>query len=109
MLFEVQPEVKLKADRAHYGKFLLQKLANNLNQESLSHRNNYYELLVLKKKSSVSQLKKQIHTLSFERLGVSQKMENAFDVILKKIELEQPSDAMKYIYFFDFLELPKII
>jgi len=180
-------------DRAQYGKFLLQKLADNLNQDSLSHRNlklfrqfyneypqigqsvtaffesnssndnsfqigqsvtaqlqtkfktptqgvktednqsfnfyknlihrisfthfvelvkikdatqrQYYELLIVKTQPSVRQLKKQIHTLSYERLGLSQNIDNAFDSLLQKIEPEKPVDAIKSHYVFDFLQL----
>ena len=70
-----------------------------------STQRQYYELMVLKTQPSVSQLKKQIHTLSFERLGLSQNVENAFDSLLQKIEPEKPADAVKSHYIFDFLQL----
>jgi predicted nuclease of restriction endonuclease-like (RecB) superfamily len=69
---------------------------------------NYYELLILKTQPSVSQLKKQINTLSFERVGLSQNMESAFELLAKKIEPEKPTDAIKSHYVFDFLKLENL-
>jgi predicted nuclease of restriction endonuclease-like (RecB) superfamily len=180
-------------DRAKYGKFLLQKLADNLNQPSLSYRNlklfrqfyneypqirqsitallentdfiinsfqigqlataqlknilrlptselkttdnqifnyhkkaiqcisfthfvelikikdptqrQFYELLILKTQPSVAQLKKQIHSLAFERVGLSQNTALGFDELLQKIEPSSPIDSIKSHYIFDFLKL----
>ena len=70
-----------------------------------STQSNYYELLVLKTQPTVKELKKQIHTLSFERVGLTKNVEYAFGALLQKIEPENPIDAIKSNYIFDFLQL----
>ena len=70
-----------------------------------STQSNYYELLVLKTQLTVKELKKQIHTLSFERVGLTKNVEYAFGALLQKIEPENPIDAIKSHYIFDFLQL----
>lgn len=168
-------------DRAQYGKYLLQKLAEKLNQSSLSFRNlklfrqfyqvypqfgqtiatylnnesfklkqfqigqtstaqlntnnefikyyqkaiqnisfshfvellkvkdatqrKFYELLILKTQPSVAQLKKQMHSLAFERVGLSKNAELGFDELLQKIEPSEPTHSIKTHYIFDFLKL----
>lgn len=67
----------------------------------------FYELLILKTQPSVVELKRQIHTLSFERLGLSTDMEFAFKQISKKIEPIESSDLVRSHYFFDFLKISK--
>jgi len=66
----------------------------------------FYELVILKTQPNVAELKHQIGTLSFERLGLSNNQEIAFQELERKIIPVQPSDAIKSIYFFDFLQLP---
>ena len=66
----------------------------------------YYELLVLKTHPSVKELKRQINSLSFERLGLSANREVAFKEIQQKIEPATTTDLIKSHYFFDFLNLP---
>jgi predicted nuclease of restriction endonuclease-like (RecB) superfamily len=65
----------------------------------------FYELLVLKTTPSVKQLKHQINTLVFERVGLSSNTETAIKQLQSKIEPENASDAIKSIYTFDFLGL----
>lgn len=66
----------------------------------------FYELLVIKNTLSVRELERQIATLTFERVGLSQNTELAFSELEDKIIPANPSDAVKSIYFFDFLNLP---
>jgi hypothetical protein len=65
----------------------------------------FYELLILKTQPSVAQLKKQIHSLAFERVGLSQNTVAGFDELLQKIEPSSPIDSIKSHYIFDFLKL----
>ena len=65
----------------------------------------FYELLILKTQPSVVQLKKQIHSLAFERVGLSQNSSFGFDELLQKIEPANPIDSVKSHYIFDFLKL----
>jgi predicted nuclease of restriction endonuclease-like (RecB) superfamily len=65
----------------------------------------FYELLILKTQPSVAQLKKQIHSLAFERVGLSQSASLGFDELLQKIEPSSPIDSIKSHYIFDFLKL----
>lgn len=66
----------------------------------------YYELLVLKTQPAVTELKRQIHALSFERLGLSSDKEIAFKQLKRKIEPASTDDLIRSHYFFDFLNLP---
>jgi predicted nuclease of restriction endonuclease-like (RecB) superfamily len=65
----------------------------------------FYELLILKTQPSVTQLKKQIHSLAFERVGLSQNSALGFEELLQKIEPSSPVDSIKSHYIFDFLKL----
>lgn len=68
-------------------------------------RRTFYELLILKTTISVKDLKRQINTLAFERVGLSTNQELAHDKLLEKIAPEKPEFAVKNIYAFDFLGL----
>jgi predicted nuclease of restriction endonuclease-like (RecB) superfamily len=65
----------------------------------------FYELIVLKTIPSVKELKRQINTLAFERVGLSTNVDLAQEQLLNKITPEMPFDAIKNIYTFDFLGL----
>jgi predicted nuclease of restriction endonuclease-like (RecB) superfamily len=65
----------------------------------------FYELLILKTTPSVKELKRQINTLAYERVGLSSNLEIAVKQLNSKIEPEKSSDAIKSIYTFDFLGL----
>lgn len=71
----------------------------------------FYELLILKTTPSVSELQRQIQTLCFERLGLSELTESSFEHLQQKIVPEQSSDIIKSHYFFEFLNInnPQII
>jgi len=66
----------------------------------------FYELLIIKNTLSVRELERQIATLTFERVGLSKDPELAYDELENKITPANTSDAVKSIYFFDFLNLP---
>jgi predicted nuclease of restriction endonuclease-like (RecB) superfamily len=65
----------------------------------------FYELLVLKSTLSVRELQRQINTLTYERLGLSQNKAVALEQIRNKITPEQNSDLVKTHYFFEFLNI----
>lgn len=70
-----------------------------------STKRKFYELLTIKNTLSVRELEKQIATLSFERVGLSTNTDLAFTQLNNKIVPETATDAIKSIYFFDFLGL----
>jgi predicted nuclease of restriction endonuclease-like (RecB) superfamily len=65
----------------------------------------FFELLIIKTTPSVQELKRQIDTLAYERVGLSEKTELAFQQLEQKIIPEQATDAIKSIYLFDFMGL----
>jgi predicted nuclease of restriction endonuclease-like (RecB) superfamily len=65
----------------------------------------YYEIACIKGTWSVNELKRQINTLAFERVGLSKNQALAHEELLSKISPELPHDAIKNIYAFDFLGL----
>lgn len=65
----------------------------------------FYELQTLKTTASVQELKRQINTLAYERVGMSSNTEIALKQLQNKIEPENTNDAIKSIYTFDFLGL----
>lgn len=71
----------------------------------------FYELLILKTQPSVKELKRQIDTLTFERVGLSGNHKNSFYEVANKIQPQQATDLVKSHYFFEFLnvEQPHLI
>ncbi|MGK5092151.1 DUF1016 N-terminal domain-containing protein [Deltaproteobacteria bacterium TL4] len=65
----------------------------------------YYELLILKTQPTVKALKREIATLSYERLGMSADKEKAFSQLTQKITPSLPQNIIKSHYFFEFLGL----
>ena len=65
----------------------------------------FYELQTLKTTLSVKELKRQINTLAYERVGMSSNTELALEHLQSKIEPANTNDAIKSIYTFDFLGL----
>jgi len=63
----------------------------------------YYELLILKTQLNVKNLKREIASLSYERLGISADKEAAFAQLAQKITPALPKDIIKSHYFFEFL------
>ena len=66
----------------------------------------YYELLTIKQTLGVRELKRQVNTLSFERLGLSANKTKALAQIEKSIKPTKANEAVKDLYFFEFLQLP---
>jgi len=62
-------------------------------------------LLILKTQPSVKELKRQIETLTFERVGLSENHKNSFDEVANKIKPQQVADLVKSHYFFEFLHV----
>jgi predicted nuclease of restriction endonuclease-like (RecB) superfamily len=107
------------SDIKHSNEITLQippeKLLNNL---SFSHftellkiddplKRTYYEWLAIKGTLSVRDLKRQITTLSYERTGLSNDKEQSLQTILEQLTPQQPAQAIKDLYVFEFLELPQ--
>lgn len=67
----------------------------------------YYEMLTIQTGLSVRELKRQIGTLSYERVGLSGDIGNALATIQQKIHPQTVSDAVKDDYFFEFLNIPQ--
>lgn len=65
----------------------------------------FYELLILKTQPSVKELKRQIDSLTFERIGLSENYKESFNHVMKKINPKQSTDLIKSHYFFEFLNL----
>jgi len=66
----------------------------------------FYEMMILKNTLSVRELEKQIATLAYERVGLSKNAETAIESLQSKLTPAKADDAVKSIYFFDFLNLP---
>ena len=66
----------------------------------------FYELLIIKTQPSVKELKRQINSLSFERLGLSANKTLSFAELNSKIEPATVQDLVRSNYFFEFLDLP---
>lgn len=65
----------------------------------------FYELLVLKTQPSVRELKRQIDSLTYERVGLSENQDASFQEVMKKIQPQQTTDLIKSHYFFEFLNI----
>jgi len=70
-------------------------------------KRNFYELLVIKTQPSFRELKRQINSLAYERLGLSKDKDLAFEQLKKKIEPAISTDLVKSHYFFEFLGINK--
>ena len=68
----------------------------------------FYELLILKTTPTISELKRQINTLAFERVGFSKNTDVAFEDLKQKITPTTFADITKSHYFFDFLKFSNI-
>jgi predicted nuclease of restriction endonuclease-like (RecB) superfamily len=68
-------------------------------------KRHFYELLVLKTQPTVKELKRQINTLTYERVGLSGNHEGSFEEVMKKINPQQTADLVKSHYFFEFLNI----
>lgn len=63
----------------------------------------FFELLILKTTPNVKELKRSINTLAYERVGLSGNTDLALKRLYEKIESKQAEDAIKSLFFFDFL------
>lgn len=66
----------------------------------------FYEMIAMKNTLSVRELKRQISTLAYERVGLSSNIESAEKELARKLRPAKAADAVKSIYLFDFLNLP---
>ncbi len=95
-------------EQAHYKAVLLNisytHLAELIKIDD-GHKRKYYELFALKTQPSVKELKRQIHSLSYERLGLSLNKPLAFEELKAKVHPAKATDLVKSHYLFDFLNL----
>ena len=104
-------ELQINDDKqytSHYKELFLSTSYSNLTElikidESV--KRNFYELLIMKTQPSYPELKRQINSLAYERLGLSKDKELAFEQLKKKIEPATSTDLVKSHYFFEFLEI----
>lgn len=101
---------KLTQEEREYAKRLIRHISfthfTELIKIAEPVKRRYYELLIFKVQPSVKELRREISSLSFERLGLSADMPRAFERVINKIEPMEPADAVKSHYFFDFLGIP---
>jgi predicted nuclease of restriction endonuclease-like (RecB) superfamily len=76
-----------------------------------SIKRSFYELLILKTVPSVRELRRQIETLSYERLGLSADKETTWFSMQDKLKPVSGNDLVKSHYFFEFLNInnPELI
>ena len=65
----------------------------------------FYEIECIKGTWSVRELKRQINSLYFERIGMSAKPELLRELTQQKAETASPTDIVKSVYAFEFLGL----
>ena len=72
-----------------------------------STKRHFYELMILKTQPSVKELKRQIDTLTYERVGLSGNYKTSLGEVIDKIHPQQATDLVKSHYFFEFLNINK--
>ncbi|MEA1786661.1 PDDEXK nuclease domain-containing protein [Arenibacter sp. GZD96] len=89
---------------------LLQKISFSHFVELLKiedpNKRQFYEWLIIKSTLSVAGLKQKITSLTYERVELSEHTENALQKLQNKITPQSPTEAVKSIYLFDFLNIP---
>lgn len=89
---------------------LLQKLSYSHLLELIkiddSLKRAFYEIECIRGTWSVSELKRQISTLYFERSGLSKDKEKLSQLIHEKAEVDSPAHVLKNPMTFEFLDLP---
>jgi predicted nuclease of restriction endonuclease-like (RecB) superfamily len=68
-------------------------------------KRHFYELLILKTQPTVKELKRQINSLTYERVGLSSNHKVSFEEAVQKIRPQQTADLVKSHYFFEFLNI----
>jgi predicted nuclease of restriction endonuclease-like (RecB) superfamily len=103
-------ETESKLNEISYFKTIINKISFSHFVELIKIDNttkrNFYEVLIIKTLPNVESLKHQIATLSYERFGLSNDSPVALEAIESKIIPACAADAIKSVYFFDFLNLP---
>lgn len=76
-----------------------------------SSKRRFYELLILETQPTVKELKRQIDSLTYERIGLSENHHHSFAEVLRSISPQDTQDMVKSHYFFEFLNLaqPRLI
>lgn len=65
----------------------------------------FYELQCIQGTWSVRTLRRQIHSLYFERMGMSRNPESLQEITNAKIPTEKPENLIKSVYAFEFLNM----
>lgn len=65
----------------------------------------FYELQCIQGTWSVRTLRRQIHSLYFERMGMSRNPESLQEITNAKIPTEKPENLIKSVYAFEFLNI----
>lgn len=65
----------------------------------------FYELLIIDSRLTVRELRRQIQSLAFERVGLSENNETAYKQLKQKIKPTKNEDLVKNHYFFEFLKI----
>lgn len=68
-------------------------------------KRSFYEIATIKGTWSVKELKRQINSLYFERMGMSQKPELLSEITQQEIVPQTPNEIVKSVYVFEFLGL----
>jgi predicted nuclease of restriction endonuclease-like (RecB) superfamily len=68
-------------------------------------KRSFYEVECIKGTWSVSALKRQLHSLLYERTGLSRKPEQVVSHLEDTTPLSSPMDIVKSVYSFEFLEI----
>lgn len=71
-------------------------------EESVKRK--FFELLIIQTTPSVRELKRQISTLAYERVGLSKNTEGAMKTLQSKIVPATPNDIVKSHYLLEFLD-----
>jgi len=94
----------------NYHKALLSKISFTHFVELIkikdSDKRQFYELLVIRNTLSVRELERQISTMSYERMGLAGNKSAALKELEHTFLPENTNDAIRSVYFFDFLNLP---
>ncbi|MDD4155887.1 MAG: PDDEXK nuclease domain-containing protein [Candidatus Cloacimonetes bacterium] len=109
---------QLSTDKSNIAKYNTAYMNDLISNISFTHfvellkiedslKRQFYEKLILKTQLSVKELKRQIVSLSYERLGFSLDKNIAYDQLKSKITPQLAKDAIKSHYFFDFLGIKK--
>ena len=106
-----RPPAKMQELNSHYNALFNKTSFSHFTELIKIHdpyKRAYYELLVCRTQLSVRELRDAVHSLSYERTGLSKNKKLSLKSIAQKIKPAKASDVVKDFYFFNFLELDNI-